>query len=179
MTSPAPSPAAKPKPRQDRMIQERSREVYARSLLRDKEDLVMVASIHPGIYWKGAVLFLFSLFLLFTPAFNLGVFLMFVSLLLLCVNYMTRYYLLLAVTNQRVMIRHGIVNLDMIELQISRIESVELARTIIGRILGYAAVRITGTGSRSTTIPFVGEAEIFRATLDRMIMEREEARERR
>jgi uncharacterized membrane protein YdbT with pleckstrin-like domain len=164
-------PVKKP---QDRMIQERPAGVYARSMLREGETLVRQAQIHYGIFWKGVALFVISA-LLMIKIFNLGAFLMFVSLLMLSVAYLTRYYLLLALTDRRVLIRSGIINLDTVEIQLSRVESVELARTIIGRILGYATVLITGTGSRRIAVPFIGDAETFRAEFHGLLDAREGA----
>lgn len=157
----------------DRLVQERRGEVYVQSLLREGEKLIMVAGIHPGIYWKGILLFVVSL-LLMIKVFNLGAFLMFVSLLLLSVNYLTRHYLLLALTDKRVLVRHGIINLDTIEVHQNRIESVEVHRTIMARLLGYGTVIVTGTGSRVTAVPFIDGAEQFRSVLDSMILARED-----
>ena len=81
--------------------------------------------------------------------------------------------LLLALTDERVIIRHGIINLDTIELPHSRIESVELARTIMARLLGYSTVMITGTGSRRTAVPFIADAHLFRAALDDILIQRD------
>ena len=111
--------------------------------------------------------------MLFGPLFNLGVFFMFVSLIMLSIAFLTRYYLLLALTDERVIIRHGIINLDTIELPHSRIESVELARTIMARLLGYSTVMITGTGSRRTAVPFIADAHLFRAALDDILIQRD------
>ncbi len=148
-----------------RMAHEKGGEAYARSHLREGEQLLHVARIHPGIYWKGAAVFVISAVLMMS-VFNLGAFLMFVSLIMLSVSYLTKHYLLLATTDRRVLLRFGIINLDVVDIQHERVESVQLARTIMGRILGYASVMITGTGSRVTTIPFVADADEFRRTLD-------------
>lgn len=148
---------------------------HLQSLLQKDEQFVRVAKIHEGIFWKGAFVFLLSLLLL-VLAFNLGVFLMFVSLLILSIAYLTKHYLMLVLTDKRIMIRHGIIKLDVIQVNLSRIESVELEWTIPGRILGYATVVVTGTGSRFTAVPFVAAADAaaLRSELNEMVFAREE-----
>ena len=144
------------------------------SILMPGEKVLRIAQISPGIYWKGVVVFVLSLIIMTTIAFNLGLFLMFVSVLMLAVSYLTRYFLLLAATDKRVIIRHGIINLDTIQFRYTKLESVELSRTIIGQILGYASVVITGTGSRITVVPFIGNASKFREELNKILFDQDD-----
>jgi len=146
-------------------------------LLREGENLVRVARIHNGIYWKGAVVFLLALFLMM-KVFNLGAFLMLVALLMLSAAYLTKLYLLLALTDKRVLVRHGVVKLNNIQLHHSKIESVEVEHPPMGRILGYGSLLITGTGSQITAVPYVDakDAEAFRGELDQIIFDREEGK---
>ncbi len=145
------------------------------SILMPDEKVLRIAQISPGIYWKGVVVLILSLILMLTGAvFNLGLFLLFVSVIMLSIAYLTRYFLLLAATDKRVIIRHGIINLDTIQFRYTKLESVELSRTIIGQILGYASVVITGTGSRVTVIPFIADASRFRAELNKILFEQDE-----
>jgi uncharacterized membrane protein YdbT with pleckstrin-like domain len=144
------------------------------SILMPGEKVLRIARISPGIYWKGIVVFIFSFILMLTPALALGGFLMFVSVLMLSLSYLTKYFLLLAATDKRIIIRHGIINLDTIQFRYTKLESVELSRTIIGQILGYASVVITGTGSRVTVIPFIADASKFRAELNKILFEQDE-----
>ncbi len=144
------------------------------SILMPDEKVLRIAQISPGIYWKGVVVFIFSLIVMTTFAFNLGLFFMFVSVLMLAVSYLTRYFLLLAATDKRIIIRHGIINLDTIQFRYTKLESVELSRTIIGQILGYASVVITGTGSRITVVPFIANASQFREELNKILFEQDE-----
>ena len=138
------------------------------SILMPGEKVLRIAAISPGIYWKGIAVFVLSI-LVMMKALALGGFLMFVSLVMLGVAHATKYFLLLAATDKRVVIRHGIINLDTIQFRYTKLESVELSRTIIGQILGYASVVITGTGSRITVIPFIADASKFRAELNKIL----------
>lgn len=145
------------------------------SMLMPGEKVLRVAQISAGIYWKGFAVLIFAVILLFSGAlFNLGLFFMFVSILMLSLSYLTRYFLLLAATDKRIIIRHGIINLDTIQFRYTKLESVELSRTIIGQILGYASVVITGTGSRVTVVPFIADASRFREELNKILFDQDE-----
>lgn len=143
------------------------------SILMPDEKVLRIATISPGIFWKGIVVFVLSVIVML-KAFSLGAFLMLVSVIMLGIAYMTKYFLLLAATDKRVIIRHGIINLDTIQFRYTKLESVELSRTIIGQILGYASVVITGTGSRVTVVPFIADASKFRGELNKILFEQDE-----
>jgi uncharacterized membrane protein YdbT with pleckstrin-like domain len=143
------------------------------SILMPDEKLLCVAEVSMGIFWKCAVMLVFSLVML-VVATPLGVFFSLVTLIMFIVAYLTKYFLLLAATDKRVIIRCGIINLDTIQFRYTKLESVELARTIIGQILGYASVVITGTGSRVTVIPFIANASKFRETLNNILFAQDE-----
>jgi len=148
-------------------------EKHARSMLREGETLKRVAQIHWGIFWKSGAVFLLALFLLI-KAFPLGVFFTLVSGVMLVTAFLTKHYLILALTDKRLIVRTGILNLETVQMHFNRIESVEVFRPPIGRILGYAMVMVTGTGSRVTGIPYVADADAFRKELDQMIFDRDE-----
>ena len=150
-------------------------DAHVRAMLREGETLKRAAAIHWGIYWKGAALLVVSL-LLMTKIFNLGAFLFLVSAVAFAFAYLTKYYLLLVLTDKRLIVRHGILSLETVQMHFNRIESVEVFRPPMGRILGYATVIVTGTGSRVTAVPYIADADAFRADLDHMIFEREEKR---
>lgn len=142
-------------------------------LLQENETLLRAATIHKAIYWKGLAALFLGLYLLFVVK-NLGFFFLAVSAITLLIAFLTKHYLLLVVTDKRIFVRHGIIQLDTIQLHLSRIESIELERTILGRILGYATVLITGTGSRAVAVPFIADAEEFRKDVDKMLFKRED-----
>jgi uncharacterized membrane protein YdbT with pleckstrin-like domain len=52
----------------------------------------------------------------------------------------------IAVTSRRVLIKTGVVNRKTLELLLSRIESIGVDETPLGRMLGYGTVILRGTG---------------------------------
>lgn len=148
--------------------------------LAEGESVVHAAQISNGIYWKGiAVVFLALLCFSSTMFFNLGWFFSFVALVILGFEAATKHYLMLVLTNKRVFVRYGIIQLDTVQVRVNRIESVEVERPLMGRLLGlagfgYGRVVISGTGSRVMVVPFVENALAFRQALDAVMHEREE-----
>ena len=72
------------------------------------------------------------------------------------------------------LLRYGIIKLEVVQIHHRKIESVELGWTILGQILGYASVMITGTGSRVSVIPWIANAPQFRKELEAIVLEIEE-----
>lgn len=72
------------------------------------------------------------------------------------------------VTNQRIMMKLGLVQVNLAETLLQRVEGIQVQQSIFGRLLGYGTVIITGVG---------GGKEIFHQItspmeLRRMIQER-------
>ena len=51
-----------------------------------------------------------------------------------------------AVTNRRVIIKLGLVSRETLELSLSKVESIGVDQTLLGRILGYGTIIVIGTG---------------------------------
>jgi uncharacterized membrane protein YdbT with pleckstrin-like domain len=51
-----------------------------------------------------------------------------------------------AITNKRVIIKSGIISRKTLEMNVSKIESVDVVQGIFGRLLGYGNIVIKGTG---------------------------------
>ena len=76
-----------------------------------------------------------------------------------------------AVTNQRVLLKRGLLTLNTQELAVSNIEEVRLAQSLLGRLFGYGHVTVTGTGEGVITFPPMSNPIAFRRAI-------EDARER-
>lgn len=51
-----------------------------------------------------------------------------------------------AVTNRRVMIKIGLIQRRTLELNLSKVESIEVEQTFWGRLLGFGEIEVIGTG---------------------------------
>ncbi len=61
-----------------------------------------------------------------------------------------------AVTNKRVIVKTGWVQRETLELNLSRVESLSVDQSVMGRLFGYGTITIIGTGG--TKEPFHGIA---------------------
>lgn len=175
MNNKTPQQSQKPASVRERIVAGQPQEHIAQLLL-EGEEVLRVARIHWAIYWKGCAVALLGLILLFY-AFNLGVFFLIVAAITLGVAWLTRHFLMLALTNKRVLIRYGIIQLEVIQIHHRKIESVELGWTIMGQLLGYASVMVTGTGSRVSIVPYIANAPAFRKELEQIILNIEEGKQ--
>ncbi|MEO8396026.1 MAG: PH domain-containing protein [Chloroflexota bacterium] len=64
-------------------------------------------------------------------------------------------------TNRRVMIKTGIVRRHTLELNLRQIESFRVRETIVGRIMGYKTIVLTGSGGTNQTFRYVAQAREF------------------
>lgn len=155
-----------------------------KSMLLPDEHILQIGEISGGIYWKTiavlciAVLFMalafsfglpFPLLLLFGAALTVKI------LAMAVIAYLRKHYLLLAVTDKRVIIRVGIINLEIIQMRYAQIESSEVASTIPGRFLGYSSIFISGTGGQTLAVPFIVNATEIRKSITEILSRRDDA----
>ena len=50
------------------------------------------------------------------------------------------------ITNKRVIIKTGLIKRNTFEMNLSKIESINVDQSILGRILGYGTIEVIGTG---------------------------------
>jgi len=68
----------------------------------------------------------------------------------------------LAVTNKRVIAKFGFIRRSTIELQIGKIESVQVDQGILGRIFNFGTLIIAGGGTAQAPIPGISDPLAFR-----------------
>ncbi|MGH1455522.1 MAG: PH domain-containing protein [Alphaproteobacteria bacterium] len=136
------------------------------------EEVILRARLHNAIYWKSIAVLIIAL-LMFFIASPIGVMLFVVGALMLCVAILTQHFLLLAVTNKRVLARYGLLQMDVVDIRLSKIESIDLERMLPGHIFGYANVVVMGTGNRMIRVSYIGNAEEFRRYYNEMVLAEE------
>jgi uncharacterized membrane protein YdbT with pleckstrin-like domain len=71
-----------------------------------------------------------------------------------------------AVTNRRVILKRGWLNLSTQEVSTNSIETVEVAQTFWGRVFGFGRVRVTGTGDSHIVFPPMKNPIAFRRAIE-------------
>ena len=66
------------------------------------------------------------------------------------------------ITNKRIICKTGIFSHKTFEMNLNKIESVNVDQSFMGRILGYGSVTIIGTGGTRESFPDIGSAVDFR-----------------
>lgn len=66
------------------------------------------------------------------------------------------------ITNRRVIIKTGFIARNTFEMNLSKIESVNVDQTVIGRILNYGSITIIGTGGTRETFHNISRPLNFR-----------------
>lgn len=140
------------------------------------EEVVLRAELHNAIYWKSFAVMILAVLFWFIAA-PLGYLLFVVSAIMLILGVITKHYLLLAITNKRVLARYGLLQMDVVDIRFSKIESIDLERMLPGHLFGYATVVVMGTGQRFIRIPYIANAEAFRRYHNEITLVREGIKE--
>jgi uncharacterized membrane protein YdbT with pleckstrin-like domain len=72
----------------------------------------------------------------------------------------------LAVTDRRIMVKTGVVGIDTAEMFLSRVQGIEVTRSVAGRLLGYGTVRVRGAGTEVLAVAGLSHPAAFRAVFD-------------
>ncbi|MDI9335707.1 MAG: PH domain-containing protein [Gammaproteobacteria bacterium] len=85
------------------------------------------------------------------------------SLLTLFISpWIARYTDEYVITNKRVIIKRGWIRQQTLEMNLNKIESVQVDRTLGGRILGYGSIRLIGSGGTNEVFHNISQALEFR-----------------
>ncbi len=103
--------------------------------------------------WSVWHLLVFGLLLL--PAFGLG-------LVLWAVAYVRIRSTELAVTTKRLIVKHGFIRRSTIEININKVESIQVNQSLLGRMLDFGTLVIAGTGASHAPIDGIAEPLAFR-----------------
>tara|TARA_R110002126_G_scaffold10384_2_gene47288 strand:- start:1019 stop:1453 length:435 start_codon:yes stop_codon:yes gene_type:complete len=103
--------------------------------------------------WSLAPKILLGLF--FLPASGLG-------LLFLASAAITYYSTELAVTNKRVVAKVGFIWRKTVEMNIPKIESLQVKQGILGRLFNYGSVIVSGAGNPQAPIPGISNPVLFK-----------------
>ena len=134
---------------------------YVDSNLNPGESVVYRASLHWIIYLFPIVLLLFGLTLAVTGV-RTGMLILPLGAIAALGAWMRQVNSEFAVTTQRVVIKTGWLARRTIELNLSRVESVQVDQGIIGRLLNYGAITVVGTGGTREPFPMIDSPLEFR-----------------
>lgn len=129
---------------------------YVDQILQPDEKVRIIGRRHWAVYWPGISMLIVALilWLLHWPFASIDVALDIVALIALAVaivllarEWIDQWGLEIVVTNRRVIYKRGIISRYTTEMNMEKIESVVVDQDLPGRLLGYGAVEIRGTGA--------------------------------
>lgn len=123
---------------------------YVESALTKGEQVVYRGKVS---IWS--VMHLILLGLLFLAFYGLG-------FLLLAVAAIRFFTTELAITNKRVIAKFGLISRSTIEINLQKIESIQVRQGIFGRIFNFGSVVVSGAGNPQAPIPGIYEPLQFR-----------------
>ena len=141
------------------------------------EEVVRQAIIHPAIYWPYVAVLILALVVGAFVAYELGILLLVVAALMGGHAFARQKVLMLVLTNKRIMVRYGLLQMDVVDIRFNKVESIELERMLPGIIFGYANLVVMGTGNRYIVIPYVANGQQIRKAYNEMVLEDDEKEE--
>ena len=75
----------------------------------------------------------------------------------------------MAVTNRRVIVKTGLASRRTIDMLLNKVESIEVSETTMGRVLGYGAIIVVGTGGSTEPFRKIAHPLTFRSRLQQQI----------
>jgi len=73
-------------------------------------------------------------------------------------------------TNNRVITKTGVISRSTEEMKLSKVETVEIKQSILGRIIGYGNVIVSGTGSSNVIISKVSNPIEVKKKIDSQLL---------
>ena len=68
----------------------------------------------------------------------------------------------LAITNKRIIAKFGFINRSTVELNLSRVESLQVHQGLLGRIFDFGSILVSGAGNPQAPIPGMADPLEFR-----------------
>jgi uncharacterized membrane protein YdbT with pleckstrin-like domain len=81
-----------------------------------------------------------------------------------------------AVTDKRVVAKLGFIERESLETLLSKIEAIGVDQGILGRMLGFGTITITGTGGTEESFPHIANPLEFRRQIQSQVVDLEERR---
>lgn len=118
---------------------------------------IALQAIQPGYWYLGMALVGIGLLLAIGPA----------------IRYVSSEF---AVTDRRVLAKHGFIERESIETLLTKIEAISVDQGIIGRLFDYGSIIITGTGGTEEFFPRISQPLEFRRQIQSQLVALEERR---
>lgn len=147
---------------------------YVTRVLQPGETVVYMTRLHWFLYWRATFLLAICIVLAIAAYYvadnhNISLALGIAAIILALLGlssalraFIRRATTELAVTDQRVIFKTGLFARHTLEMNRTRVESVTVDQTLLGRMFGYGTVTVRGVGSAFEPIRNIGDPLTFR-----------------
>jgi uncharacterized membrane protein YdbT with pleckstrin-like domain len=98
-----------------------------------------------------------------------GAVLLVFALISIVISFVRRNSVEMAVTNKRVTVKVGLMSRSTEEMMLSRIESIMVHQTVMGRMLGYGTITLRGVGGTPDPFPSIAHPLEFRRQVQQQL----------
>ena len=151
---------------------------YIEDNLMSNEDVVGRAHLHWVVYISGIVWLVVGVLLIAIAEEGGAVpggLCMLIGLAAALVAFINQKTSEFGVTNKRVLLKTGLIRRNSFEVLLTKVEGIQVDQGILGRILGYGSVTVTGTGGAKDPFPRIAKSLNFRRIVQEQIASMQEA----
>src|SRR5713226_6861409 len=135
---------------------------YVERNLLPNEQITYRAKLHWIIYTLPAVVFLIAILVTLGGGWVAGIAIGVIGLVLLLPPWIKASSSEFAITNKRVLIKVGLVRRHSLELLLQKVEGIGVDQSILGRILGYGTITVSGVGGTKEAFRTISSPLEFR-----------------
>jgi uncharacterized membrane protein YdbT with pleckstrin-like domain len=111
------------------------------------EHVVYRAELHWIIFARAILVLVVGLVLVFVPRIGqAGLVVLLLGVVMLVPPFVAYRTTELGVTNKRVIVKTGLVRRRTLELLLRQVEAISVDQSLLGRLLGFGSITLTGTG---------------------------------
>jgi len=135
---------------------------YVENSLIAGEEVVYTTRIHPIVFLSPALFILAGIGLGGFGIPQAGVLVLGFGVLMLVGAWIRQWASEFAVTNRRVIVKVGFISRRTIEINLSKVESVEVNQDIFARLFNYGTILVIGTGGTKEPFDLINDPLAFR-----------------
>ena len=135
---------------------------YVDNNLSDGEQVVYRTRIHPIVFLPPALFILGGIGAGVIVNDQIGVIVLGMGVLMLVGAWVRQWSSEFAVTNRRVIVKVGFISRRTIEINLSKVESVEVNQDIFARMFNYGTILVIGTGGTKEPFALIDDPLAFR-----------------
>ena len=134
---------------------------YIQNNLLPNEKVITIGDIHWIIHLPGGFILFIALMFFIENSPITGLILL-IGFYFLAKSIIYNISTELGVTSKRVIAKFGFIRRNTVDLNFRHVESIKVSQGILGRLLNYGTIRISGTGGESAPIPGIADPLGFR-----------------